>query len=112
METTLRHILLGELDCIPALRMIRMSPEHIKARSERLAARIEGAVVEAGESLIGGGATPDLTLPTWLIAVNADERKLRANHPPIIARVERDRVLLDLRTVFPEEEDAIAQALS
>jgi len=113
METTLRHIVLGELDCIPALRMIRMRPEHIKARAERLAARIAGAVVEAGESLIGGGATPELTLPTWLIAVNADERKLRANHPPIVARVERDRVLLDLRTVLTgDEEDEIVQALS
>jgi L-seryl-tRNA(Ser) seleniumtransferase len=69
--------------------------------------------VEAGESLIGGGATPELTLPTWLIAVNADERKLRANHPPIVARVERDRVLLDLRTVLAgDEEDEIVQALS
>jgi L-seryl-tRNA(Ser) seleniumtransferase len=112
METTLRHILLGQLDAIPALRMIRMSADAIKERAERLAARIEGAVVEPGESVIGGGSTPDLTLPTWVIAVRGDERRLRANNPPIIARMERDRVLIDLRTVLPEQEDAIAQAAS
>jgi len=112
MDTTLRHVLLGELDSIPALRMIRMSAGVIKERAHRLALRIEGATVEPGESLIGGGSTPDLTLPTWVISVDADERKLRANDPPIIARVERGRVLLDLRTVLPEEEDEIVQALS
>jgi L-seryl-tRNA(Ser) seleniumtransferase len=78
----------GQLDEIPALRMIRMSADAIKERAERLAARIEGAVVEPGESVIGGGSTPDLNLPTWVIALRADERRLRANDPPIIARVE------------------------
>ena len=112
METTLGHILNGELDQIPALRMIRLSAAAIRERAERLAERIPGATVEAGESVIGGGSTPDVTLPTWLIAVDADEPKLRANNPPIIARTAHGRVLLDLRTVLPEEEDAIAQALS
>jgi L-seryl-tRNA(Ser) seleniumtransferase len=112
METTLRHILLGQLDEIPALRMIRMSADVIKERAERVAKRIEGAVIEAGESVIGGGSTPDLKLPTWVIALRADERRLRANDPPIIVRMERDRVLIDLRTVLPEQEDAIVQALS
>jgi L-seryl-tRNA(Ser) seleniumtransferase len=112
MEPALRHILLGELDAIPALRMIRMSAEDIKKRADRLAGRIPGAFVEQGESLVGGGSTPDLKLPTWLVVVNTCERRLRANNPPIVARVEHDRVLLDLRTVFPEEEDAVVQALS
>jgi L-seryl-tRNA(Ser) seleniumtransferase len=112
METALRHILLGEFDRIPSLKMIRTSSEAIRERAERLALRIQGAAVEPGESVIGGGSTPDLTLPTWLIAVHAHERRLRANDPPIIARMERDRVLLDLRTVFPDEEEAIVQALS
>jgi L-seryl-tRNA(Ser) seleniumtransferase len=112
METTLRHILLGQLDAIPALRMIRMSADTIKVRADRLAARIQGAVVKHGESVIGGGSTPDLTLPTWVISVSADERRLRANDPAIIVRMERDRVLIDLRTVLPEQEDAIVQALS
>jgi L-seryl-tRNA(Ser) seleniumtransferase len=112
METTLRHILLGQLDSVPSLKMIRMSADTVRVRAERLALFIKGAAVEPGESVIGGGSTPDLTLPTWVIAVRADERRLRAHNPPIIARTERNRVLIDLRTVFPEEEDAIVQALS
>jgi L-seryl-tRNA(Ser) seleniumtransferase len=117
MATTLRHLLLAEYDSIPALRMIRMPPHHIRQRAEALAARIgQGASVEQGQSVIGGGSTPDLSLPTWLIVLTHEkaaslERRLRANNPPIIARIERDRVMLDLRTVFPEEEDAIVKAI-
>ena len=93
---------------IPALRMIRMSADEIRGRAECLAARIPGAAVQPGESVIGGGSTPELTLPTWLIAVDADEKKLRANDPPIVARMENDKLLIDLRTVLPEEEASSA----
>jgi L-seryl-tRNA(Ser) seleniumtransferase len=118
LETTLRHILLEQYDCVPALRMIRLTAEQIRGRAENLAKRLSGSLsIEPGESVIGGGSTPELSLPTWLIAVeeenaNALEQRLRANAPPIISRIERDRVVLDLRTVFQEEEDAIVQALS
>jgi L-seryl-tRNA(Ser) seleniumtransferase len=117
METTLRHIVLEEYDSVPALRMIRLTAEQIRDRAESLAKRVARRVsIESGESVIGGGSTPDLSLPTWLIAMeeeaNALEQRLRANHPPIISRIERDSVVLDLRTVFPEEEDTIVQALS
>lgn len=118
IETTLRHILLGEYDCVPSLRMIRMTPDEIRVRAEALAKRISRKIrLVEGESVIGGGATPEQTMPTWLIVIEdrdavAEERRLRANDPPIIARIEQDRVVLDLRTVFPEEEDLIVQALS
>jgi L-seryl-tRNA(Ser) seleniumtransferase len=118
METTLRHIVLEQYDCVPALRMIRLTAEQIRDRAETLVRRLgRCASIEPGESVIGGGSTPDLSLPTWLIAIeeenpNALEQRLRTNHPPIISRIERDRVVLDLRTVFPEEEDSIVQALS
>jgi len=116
MEPALRNILMGRLDEVPAMRMIRMSTDNIRERADRLASQISGAgisgaVVEAGESLIGGGSTPDIALPTWLISIAADENKLRAGNPPIIARVEKGRVLIDLRTVLPEEEAALVQAL-
>jgi L-seryl-tRNA(Ser) seleniumtransferase len=118
MEATLRHIALGEYDCVPALRMIRMPAAEIRERAEALAGRIQAKVrICDGQSVIGGGATPDQTLPSCLIVIEdrdaiVEERRLRANHPPIIARIENDRVVLDLRTVFPEEEEAIVQALS
>jgi L-seryl-tRNA(Ser) seleniumtransferase len=71
-----------------------------------------------GESVIGGGAAPSSVLPTRLLAItceglSADElsAKLRHSDPPIIARVEDGRVLLDLRTVFPEQDALIGDTL-
>jgi len=74
------------------------------------------AEVVAGESLTGGGATPQQSIATWLIAVNcADvleaERSLRAADPPVIARIEDGRLVFDLRTVFPAEEETLLAAL-
>jgi L-seryl-tRNA(Ser) seleniumtransferase len=118
METTLRHVILEQYDCVPALRMIRLTAEQIRDRAEHLARRLARKVsIESGESVIGGGSTPDLSLPTSLIVIedenaNALERHLRANPAPIISRIEHERVVLDLRTVFPEEEETIVQALS
>ena len=113
MEQTLRAILFEEHDAIPALAMIRMTPEVLRARAEGLAARIDGATVVAGESVIGGGSTPDQAMPTWLVALAGAahklERKLRA--AGIIARVENDRLVMDLRTVLVSQEAEILEAL-
>lgn len=72
-----------------------------------------------GRSLVGGGAAPAATLPTRLLAVaceglSADElaARLRAGEPPVVARVEEGRVLLDFRTVFPEQDELVARALA
>ena len=72
-----------------------------------------------GESLIGGGAAPSAALPTKLLSLTpltstAAEilARLRALDPPIIARLEQGQVLLDLRTVFPEEDGLLAAALN
>jgi L-seryl-tRNA(Ser) seleniumtransferase len=87
-------------------------------RAERLAPRLYPLDVSiyAGESAIGGGSTPDQTLPTWLLAIavsDADhfECKLRRAPIPVIARIERDRILLDLRTVAPKEEEDLVAAV-
>ena len=71
-----------------------------------------------GESVIGGGAAPSAVLPTRLLAVtrdglSADEvsARLRASAPPVVARVEEGRVLFDLRTVFPEQDENVIAAL-
>jgi L-seryl-tRNA(Ser) seleniumtransferase len=72
-----------------------------------------------GESVVGGGAAPSAALPTRLIAIthadlSADElsTRLRANTPPVIARVEEGRVLLDVRTVFPDQDANLATVLA
>jgi len=123
LEATLLEYLRGDHDSIPALRMMRLSAEEIKARAETLASEIAGnkklrAEVIPSESLIGGGTAPTATLPTFVVAIthkdmSADElaSKLRMNTPPIVARVDEGRVLLDLRTVFPEQDAILAAAL-
>lgn len=118
LENTLRALVMEQWDQVPALRMIRASADEIRERAERLVAAVPGlnARVEAGESVIGGGATPEQAIPTWLIAVThgdvvAAEKRLRAGEPPVIARIEDGRLLLDLRTVFPEEEEELKRAL-
>ncbi len=115
LETTLRHLLFERYDQIPALRMIALSPERLHQRAQALAQQIGGTVIE-GESVIGGGSTPEQSIPTWLIAIECDdvvaaERKLRHANPPVIARIQNNRLLLDLRTVAELEEPALIQAL-
>jgi L-seryl-tRNA(Ser) seleniumtransferase len=124
LETTFRAYLQEQYDRIPALRMIRMGAEEIEGRARRL---IETAFprkgplqweLVGGESVIGGGSAPGYSIPTRLIALRhsaltaADlEKRLLGNTPPVVARVEEDTVLLDLRTVLPEQEAALASAL-
>ncbi|MBI1789222.1 MAG: L-seryl-tRNA(Sec) selenium transferase, partial [Acidobacteria bacterium] len=118
LESTLRNLILERWDCVPALRMIRQTPAEIRARAERLSAGLTGVAVELveGVSVIGGGSTPEQSLPTWLIAIASDdvtglERRLRTGEPPVIARIEDGRLLLDLRTVFPAEEEELRRAV-
>jgi L-seryl-tRNA(Ser) seleniumtransferase len=103
--------------------MMRLTKDEISRRAERLAAQIAAAKFKVeiidGESILGGGAAPSSVLPTRLLAVtceglSADElsQRLRDSDPPIIARVEEGRVLLDLRTVFPEQDASVAAALA
>jgi L-seryl-tRNA(Ser) seleniumtransferase len=117
LESTLRKLLLEQWDAIPALAMIRQSADDVRGRAEELVRR-SGLYAEIvpGESVIGGGATPEQSIPTWLIAIRSPdlpelERRLRAADPPVIARMEQERLVLDLRTVFAEEEDALAAVL-
>jgi L-seryl-tRNA(Ser) seleniumtransferase len=118
LENTLRNLLLERWDALPALAMIRQSAGEIRARAEKLIACVPEihAEILPGNSVIGGGATPELSIPTWLIAIacgdaNAVEAQLRAGDPPVIARIEDDRLMLDLRTVFAAEEAELAAAL-
>ncbi|HKO03271.1 MAG TPA: L-seryl-tRNA(Sec) selenium transferase [Candidatus Acidoferrales bacterium] len=129
LEATLSAILRGALDEIPTLRMIRLSTAEIERRARAfaasLAARVPGGEAEIevvpGESVVGGGSTPAQHLPTFLVRLSvlrrsADEIEARlrqspAGSPPVIARIEDDRLVLDLRTVDPGEESALAETL-
>jgi L-seryl-tRNA(Ser) seleniumtransferase len=119
LESTLRNILLERWDDVPALAMLRQSADEIRQRSLTLVARLPGlrAEVIPGESVIGGGATPEQSIPTWLISVDcADvvdaECTLRAGDPPVVARIEDGRLIFDLRTVFSAEEDMLLAAMN
>ena len=117
LENTLRHLLFERWEAVPALAMIRQSPDEIRTRAEQFLQRASlRADLIPGASVIGGGATPEQSIPTWLIAVAcADvvdaERRLRAGDPPVIARIENQKLILDLRTVFRAEEEELAGAL-
>ena len=121
LETTLRNLLLERWENIPALAMIRQPAVEIYQRAEALLARfpaIEAGILP-GKSVIGGGSTPEQELDTWVVALEnagADavelERKLRGCEPAVVARIEDDRVVLDLRTVLREEEDQLGAALA
>jgi L-seryl-tRNA(Ser) seleniumtransferase len=117
LENTLRNVLLERWDRIPALAMIRQSASEILRRAETAAARLPHAEILAGSSVIGGGATPEQSIPTWLISIAcadvvASERQLRAADPPVVARIEDGRLLIDLRTVMPSEEEELIAALT
>jgi len=122
LEATLVAYVKHDHDAIPALRMMHLSKDEIGQRTEAVAAKTRSSVltveIRDGESVIGGGAAPSAVLPTRLLAVtrkdlSADEisARLRASELRVIARVEDDRVLLDLRTVFPEQDEKVIAAL-
>jgi L-seryl-tRNA(Ser) seleniumtransferase len=115
LEATLRHLLLERWDEVPALRMIAQTSAVLRERAERFTSRLDGVSWEvlAGESVIGGGSTPEQSLAGWVIAIRCadvveSERRCREGDPPVIARIEDDRLVFDLRTVFPEEEETLA----
>jgi L-seryl-tRNA(Ser) seleniumtransferase len=124
LETTLLAYVRHDFNSVPVLRMMQLGAEAIRARAEAIRDALVNAKALAlelisGESVIGGGAAPGATLASFLLAascrgMSASElaKALRDSKPlPIIARVEEGRVLLDLRTVFPEQEADMTAAL-
>ena len=113
LAATLDHYLRDEaLEKVPVWRMISTSLDAIARRARRWAKEIgEYASVIDGRSMIGGGSLPEEGLPTKLLAIESTAacsaetlaRRLREHVPPVIARIERDTLLLDPRTVHPNE---------
>ena len=126
LEATLLAYVKRDHDAVPVLRMMRLSKDEITRRAEEFVSQVESAQLKRlrlelldGESVLGGGAAPSAVLPTRLIALthadhSADElnARLRASTPPVIARVEEGQVLLDLRTVHPDQDANLATVLA
>ncbi|MBI3168024.1 MAG: L-seryl-tRNA(Sec) selenium transferase [Chloroflexi bacterium] len=117
LSATLTHYLKDEAEReIPIVRMMSLTLEQVRGRAEAWRDELGQGDVVQGESTVGGGSLPDESIPTYLLELNvksADKflRALRKNNPPIIARTENDKVLLDPRTVFPEQEGALLVGL-
>jgi len=125
LSATLLHYLKDEAEReVPILKMMSQTLKQVRGRAEAWAAElghglalsnVEVLVVE-GESTVGGGSLPGESMPTFLLTLKVKSaekflRGLRKNNPPVIARTENDKVLLDPRTVLPEQEDALLVGL-
>lgn len=124
LESTLLAYVKQDYSAIPALRMIYTPATEIRGRAKSFLARlgtipgVHTEVVE-GKSVIGGGTAPAATLPTLLVAITCDHHscesllsRLRAQSPPVIARIEDDCLVLDLRTVSADDEGPLLAALA
>lgn len=121
LQATLLHYLRGEATQeIPVWRMLAARQEELERRARRWQRALHRAGIAAevisGSSTIGGGSLPGEVLPTYLVALSTSSpdrtaAALRKADPPVIARIEEDRVLLDPRTVLPEDERELITAV-
>ena len=127
LEVTLRLHLDPEVAQreVPALRMIAATPEVLRNRAEALASELSdsgGAKVRVAEggSVVGGGSFPGVELPGWTVRLAPRESAgdasalagaLRGGDPPVVGRIEDGEVVLDLRTVDPNDDELLARQL-
>jgi L-seryl-tRNA(Ser) seleniumtransferase len=121
LEATLGHYLRQEAEReVPVWRMIATPLEELANRARRWAEALAPlgvtASVKEGQSTIGGGSLPGETLPTHLLALCVPSpdglaARLRLGEPPVVSRIEGDELLLDPRTVLPDQDEALLAAL-
>lgn len=124
LSETLRTYVAGRKRELPVLRLACIPEAELKARANRFVRRLEMlhrpiAEVVQGRSLLGGGSTPMQSIPSFPVSIDVPEpmtvqefeANLRKGYRPVISRIEKDRVLLDLRTVFETEEDDLLAAV-
>jgi L-seryl-tRNA(Ser) seleniumtransferase len=111
-------------DELPVLRMLAASPHDLRARADVLHDRLRQAVpdpwrlsVEPTTAEVGGGSLPEVSLPSFAVAVRAPDLSrldagLRASEPPVFGRIAEDTLLLDVRTLLPGDEDAVISAVA
>lgn len=113
LSATLLHYLKSEaLEKIPVWAMISQPEDQINIRAGQWIHHIGHGELVEGRSTIGGGSLPEETLPTWLVAISVRHPNkvlslLRETQPPIIARIEEDRLVLDPRTVLADQEEQL-----
>jgi L-seryl-tRNA(Ser) seleniumtransferase len=119
LEQVLAMTVAGDLDHVPVVRMLQEPAETVHRRAQRLNETIGGdlehAHVHRCESAVGGGSMPGSGLPSWGVRITVPEpsafaARLRAGRPSVFGRVEKDHVLLDLRTVTDEQVPDLARA--
>ena len=117
LAATLQHYLAGDaVQAVPIWRMIAADPEALRERAEHWRSQVGAGDVQPSQSAIGGGSLPAETRPTFVWSLEFDHsndaaRYLRDHDPPIIARVEHDQLILDPRTVLPDQDTAVIAAL-
>jgi L-seryl-tRNA(Ser) seleniumtransferase len=120
LEATLRAHLEGRVEDLPLWSLALTSADELRSRAERVAGRVtsDDLKVEAipTVSVAGGGSLPGEELGSWGVAlahaeksVDEMQRQLRASSPPVIGRIEDERLILDLRSVFPEDLDTLIE---
>ncbi len=125
LTATLAHYVMGEAETrVPVWRMISATAEDVRARADKWRVTLANHQVEAGvepaRSAIGGGSLPGETLPSWALAINPSANgtpeailsALRGQPTPVVARIEEDTVRLDPRTVLPEQDDDVINAVA
>ena len=121
LEATLREYATGRAaETVPVARMISMAADEIGRRAAVVVARLADAGIAAdaidGVSTIGGGSAPESTLPTRLVAIALPAERLaaalRAGDPPLVARIQADQVVLDLRTVDPSHDSLVVELVT
>jgi L-seryl-tRNA(Ser) seleniumtransferase len=120
LEATLADHLAGRRDRLPVWRALLLTPDELEPRAAALAAAVgPAASLRAGASVAGGGSLPGEGLESVLVEVDPAPAgaatvlaRLRAGDPPVVARAEHGRVVLDLRTVPPEQDALVARALA
>lgn len=117
LQATLLHYLKNEAaHKIPVWQMIALKPEELEAKASAWAERwsksgLETSVIDS-QSTVGGGSLPEETLPTRVVALNLPApdtfaARLRQNYPPIVVRIEQQRILIDPRTILPQDEELL-----
>jgi L-seryl-tRNA(Ser) seleniumtransferase len=122
LQATLMHYLKDEaVQHVPVWQMISRTSTELKRQARRwirgLRAVGYDVTIAEGQSTVGGGSLPGAVLPTWWVSVqvpspDALAKALRQGRPPIIARIENDRLLLDPRTVLAEQENTLLAGLA